>query len=280
MGTGSALFILAMVGATVCPCGAATLVNTDFATGAPRWALNGDTRLLSIDGRQILSLTQNEDSQASAAWTELKRRVPSFSFIADLRIRFHPKYGGGDCPADGATLAFAPAETDAVGGAGGELGLASGPIETFTCFEINTWHGQGLAQIGDCTTGRHVTFAFDVINPDVEESNRTLGRKGTPEKEGFKIGQTLPPPGMTLVNGGWYRYQWNADGATNTMTVYVTGLEERNKQFRNVEVLKVTFARNPIDFEGRFGLTAATGGAVEHVDVARVRVEAPMIPPP
>src|SRR5262249_24124643 len=150
---------------------------------------------------------------------------------------------------DGMTMAFAPVNTDAVASAGGGLGLYGSPPRTFTCFEINTWRVQGLgtrAEQGDCASGKHVTFAFDWINPQIEYSAREAAVNGTPEKGGPKIGQVLPPPGMTIVNGGWYRYQWNADGATNTMTVYVTGLEERNKQFRNVEVLKVTFARNPI----------------------------------
>jgi hypothetical protein len=72
-------------------------------------------------------------------------RVPSFSFIADLRIRFEPG-GIGDCPADGATLAFAPVPPDALGGGGGNLGLFASPstVGTVTAFEINTWSGQGL----------------------------------------------------------------------------------------------------------------------------------------
>jgi hypothetical protein len=42
----------------------------------------------------------------------------------------------------------------------------------------------------------------------------------------------------------------------------------------------VKFARSPIDFAGRFGLTATTGGYMQHVDVAAVRIDAPMIAPP
>ena len=31
---------------------------------------------------------------------------------------------------------------------------------------------------------------------------------------------------LKVVNGGWYRYQWNVDAAAGTMTAYVTGLDE------------------------------------------------------
>jgi hypothetical protein len=64
------------------------------------------------------------------------------------------------------------------------------------------------------------------------------------------------------------------------MSVTVTGLEERNKAFRKVEVLQVKFPRNPIDFEGRFGLTGSTGGGgVQHTEVAAARIHVPMIAP-
>jgi hypothetical protein len=279
-----ACFILAILfllseAASVCP--AETLVETDLAHGATGWVLNGDAHLLTIGGRQVLSLTQNEEIQIGVAWTELKRRVPSFSFIADVRVRFHPPEPGS-CPADAMTMVFAPVATDAVGASGGALGLVGG-VDTFTCFEINTWWEQDRdrpAAERDCASGKYAAFAFDWISPQIEYSNRLPGENGTPEKGGPKIGQVRPPAGLQIVNGGWYRYQWNADGATNTMSIYVTGLEERNKQFQKVEVLKVKFPKNPIDFEGRFGLTATTGGSVQHVDITAVRIEAPMIAPP
>lgn len=280
---GIALVVLTLTWRMTNACQAETLISTDFSKGCAGWALNGDAKLQTIEGKQLLSLTQNENNQTGVAWTELKRKVPSFSFIADLRIRFHPMVPD-DCPADGATLAFAPgaAGADIPPTSGGNLGLYGGPLDTFVAFEINTWHLQGLGteqEMNDCRSGKHVTFAFDVINPEVPYSGRTEGQSGTPEKGGAKIGQVLPPHGMTIVNGGWYRYQWNVDGATNTMSVYVTGLEERNKQFQRTKVLEVKFLKNPIDFAGRFGLTAATGGAMEHTEIAAVRVDSPMIAP-
>jgi len=274
------LAILFILSRAIGPCPAETLVSTDFARGAAGWALNRDARLLTIAGRQMLTLTQNEVAQTGVAWTELKRRVPSFSFSADLRVRFYPQFPG-DCPADGLTLVFAPAEIDTVGGGGGSLGLHSGP-DTFTCFEINTFGPQGLegeTRGVDCLSGKHVTFAFDWIDPRTEIAQRLARLNGTPEKGGAKIGQVLPPPGMTIVNGGWYRYQWNV-AENGTMTVTITGLEEGNGKFRKAKVLEVKFPDGKaIDFEGRWGLTAATGGGFQTVEVARARVESPMIEP-
>jgi len=87
---------------------------------------------------------------------------------------------------------------------------------------------------------------------------------------------------MKLVNGGFYRYQWNVDGVNNTMTVYVTGLEESNKQFQKVKVIEAKFDPAKVkiaDFEGRWGMSAATGGAVQFTEVARARIDSPMIEP-
>jgi hypothetical protein len=251
------------------------LVDTDFEQGAAGWVLNGNARLLRIEGRQILSLTQNQPWQASAAWYPLPHRLTSFRFIADLRIRFDAPPGGG-CPADGAAMVFARADTEAKGTAGHNLGLFEGPFDTFASFEISTWRLQGLAvgpEAENCHSGKHVTFAFDLCDPSRDRPTREPGQAGTPEEGGAKIGQTLPPEGMTLVNDGWYRYEWHVDGAAKSMTVYVTGLEASNQQFQNVKVLEVRFPRSPIDFEGRFGFTAATGGAVQHTEVAAVRIE-------
>jgi hypothetical protein len=63
------------------------------------------------------------------------------------------------------------------------------------------------------------------------------------------------------------------------MTVTMTGLEASNRQFQNMKVLEVRFPRNPFDFEGRIGLTAATGSSVQNPGVAAVWIEAPPAPP-
>jgi hypothetical protein len=271
---------------------AATPVTTDFSKDANGWSLNGNARLAKLSEakvatlgdaklEQVLELTSSEADQISIAWTELKQKVPSFSFIADVRVRYD---GGGlnDCPGDGFTLAFAPVAKDATSaeGMGGGLGLF-GSIETFTAFEVNTWHAQGLGseeEKQNCMADKHVTFAMDVVHPGTD-NERMPGMNGTPEKGGAKIGQVLPPEGMKVVNGGWYRYQWNV-AENGTMTVYATGLDEQNKKIQKVKILEVKFPDNKaIDFEGRWGLTAGTGAGFETVEVAKARVETPMVDP-
>jgi hypothetical protein len=282
--------MLALVPAGAGP--AATLVTTDFSQEAKGWALNGNARLAkvteakvaSLGGKkleQVLELTSSEENQAGVVWTELKQKAPSFSFIADVRVRYD---GGGfnDCPSDGFTLVFAPVNKDATSGdTGGSLGLFNGTIETFTAFEVNTFSAQGLGSEDEkmnCMSGKHVTFAFDVIRPGAD-ADRAPSTNGTPEKGGAKIGQVLPPDGMKVVNGGWYRYQWNV-AENGTMTVYATGLDEENKKIQKLKILEVKFPdKKATDFEGRWGLTAATGAGFETVEVAAARVESPMVEP-
>ena len=282
----SGLFVLALVSATVSAGQASTLVSTDFSKGGSKgWCLNGDARLgraaeakLAGPGSKrpdhVLELTSSGQAQTGVAWTVMKCRVSAFSYVADVRIRFDPR-GPGDLPADGFTMAFAPVDTGTIGGGGGSLGLFGGAIERFTAFEINTWRGQGLdpPDAPAASIGKNETFAFDVITPRVENPDRAQGfPPADPKKGGAKIGQIVPPKGMKIVNGGWYRYQWDAadDG---TMRVYVTGLDGANRRFQKVKVLETRIGFNPIGFEGRFGLTAASGGAVQRAEVARVRIE-------
>jgi hypothetical protein len=272
---------------------AATLVTTDFAKDSKGWVLNGNARLAklteakiaAIGGaklEQVIELTSSEADQTSAVWTELKQKSPSFSFIADVRVRYD---GGGlnECPADGFTLAFAPVDKDKVSpdGGGSGLGLFGSGIETFAAFEVNTWYGQGLGseeEMQNCMSDKHVTFAFDVVHPGTD-TERTPAMNGTPEKGGAKIGQVLPPDGLKVVNGGWYRYQWNV-AENGTMTVYATGLDGGNKKIQKQKILEVKFPdHKAIDFEGRWGLTAATGSGFQTVEVATARVESPMVEP-
>jgi hypothetical protein len=85
---------------------------------------------------------------------------------------------------------------------------------------------------------------------------------------------------MKIVNGGFYRYQWNV-AEDGTMQAFVTGLSDSNKQFQKVKVLeaKIAPALKAIGFEGHFGLSAATGGAFQTTEIATVRVDSPMIEP-
>jgi len=257
---------------------AETLLSTDFTKNSTGWVLNGTAMLLdpqTAGVTQLLSLTQNEGSQTGNVWTEISRQVPSFSFIADMRVRFTPA-NEGDCPADGMAMVFAPVETDAQGGGGGGLGLVG--LETWTAFEINTWRDQGLVDRDICTTGKFETLAFDVVTPESEDPGRTPGSQGTLEGGGTKIAQVQLPEGMKIVNGGLFRYQWNV-AADGTMSVFMTGLEESNKQFQKVKVLEAKFPMSPINFTGRWGFAAATGGAVQHSEVLNARIDSPMIDP-
>jgi hypothetical protein len=267
---------------------AAPLVSSDFRQGLEGWARRGSARLTTIGevGReQVVQLTNgNSNYQAGVVWTELRRRVPSFSFIADVRVRSSTRYLNS-CPADGFTLVFAPVETDAIGTFGGALALANNDqeIRQFIALEVNTWYGQGLgtpAERNNCTFGKHETFAFDVLTPAMArtEEARTAGG-GTPEKGGFKIGQVTPPQGLQIVDGGWYRYQWNV-AADGTMTAFVSGLDPDNQRFQKVKVLEVKMAWSPLNnFDGRWGVTGGTGGYTQTTELSRVIIESPMIAP-
>jgi hypothetical protein len=274
---------------------AAVLVETDFTKDSKGWVLDKveDNSALLRDPKtagltQVLALTQNKGNQTGMAWTEIKQKVPSFTFIADIRIRYEPQDDEGndvnECPADGVALIFAPVETDAKGGGGGGLGLTGGTIETFDAFVLNTWRGAGNGNDDEresCTNGKNEAFEFFVVTPNYGESERPQdGVVRTPDEGGSKINQTNPPSGMKLVNGGFYRYQWNVDGATNTMTVYATGLEDSNKAIQKAKILEGKFDPAKVkltDFEGRWGMSAATGGAVQHAEVKYTRIESPMI---
>jgi hypothetical protein len=268
---------------------AATLVSTDFTKGdTTGWDLNGaQVKVIDVAGDairpKVLSLVSDKGSQTGVAWTDMQFTVPSFSYIADLQITHDPAKG---CPADGFAMSFANiADPKTVGGGGGALGLfGSAKISQFSAFEVNEWRGQGLGDVnqrGDCVSGLNETFAFDVINGSVGDKTRDEGAPPSdPGNGGAKIGQLVPPQGMNIVNGGFYRYQWNV-AADGTMTVFVTGLSDSNKQFQRVKVLQETInpALKPITFQGRFGLSAATGGAFIGVDVAAVRIDSPVEPP-
>jgi len=277
------LITLGLAVAVLGTCRADILVDTDFSKDAQGWALLRDARLLTPEGStrgQALSLTQDDGSQVGLAWTAMKFTVPSFSFLAEVELRHADET---TCPAEGFAMVFAPVESDAAAGHGASLGLFHGYIETFTAFEVNTWTGQGLGTEEErtvCNLGKHETFAIDVVNPQVEDSVRSGGYQGTPEKGGAKIGQVVPPSGMKIVNGGLFRYQWNV-APDGTHTVYVTGMDEKNKQFQKVKVLEVKFPDNKaIQFEGRFGLTASTGGAFQHTEIYRVRIHSPVLAEP
>jgi hypothetical protein len=298
-------------------CQGETLLDVDFTKPDPKGfviaAVDGNAAQL-LDPKtsgvtQVLSLTQNKGGQQGIVWTELKRQVPSFSYIADIRVRWAPVDDEGNevnpCPADGMALAFADVGIDAAGTAGGNLGLFNNPdvIGRFIALDINTWYGQGLGLGTGDAAGEAAencqaayqggeTISFANMKPDFEgaqedpdtgrsgyDRHSNQGYKGDPAKGGHKLGITRLPQGMKIVNGGLYRYHWNVDSATNTMTVYITGLDDSNKQFQKVKVTEIKSGKPVLDFQGRWGITAATGGAVQYTEVFRVRIDSPMIEP-
>ena len=58
----------------------------------------------------------------------------------------------------------------------------------------------------------------------------------------------------------------------------VTGLDASNKQFQKVKVLEQKIGVPVLGFDGRFGMTGATGGAHAQVDVGHTIIAVPMIP--
>jgi hypothetical protein len=250
------------------------------------WTQNGDARLgLNLNGFGIaddplvtLRLTENRPGQVSAVWQQLRGRVPSFSFIADVRVSFDPAELG-PCPGEGFILAFADAPTDALGAPGGNLGIFNTPIPRITAMEVNTSRLQGLGTDAErssedgCKSGKNETFAFDVMRTNDADRG---GSPADPAKGGVKIGQVNPPAGLKLVNSGVYRYQFNADGVTNTLTAYITGMDDENKQFQKVKVLEQKIGVPILNFSGRFGLTAGTGATGMQVDLLYTRIEVPM----
>lgn len=63
------------------------------------------------------------------------------------------------------------------------------------------------------------------------------------------------------------------------MTVYITGLEEGNSQFQKVKVAEIKSGPPVLNFSGRWGISGATGGAVQFTEVRRARIDVPMIDP-
>jgi hypothetical protein len=246
--------------------------------GSARFAFNRDRSGRPLNPLLTLRLTEHRAGQVGSVWHKLRGRIPSFTFIADVRVSFTGTRAD-PCPGEGFTLAFADAAVDALGDGGPNLGIFNAPIPQFTAFEVNTGYEQGLGKNAEanseaCRSGKNETVAFDVMKTNDADRGAT---PAAAEQGGARIGQVNPPSGLRIVNGGLYRYQFDADGATNTLTLYVTGLEQRNKQFQKVKVLEQKIGVPILNFNGRFGLTAGTGATGMQVDVLYTRIEVPMV---
>ncbi len=277
---------------------AATLVDTDFTLSnikdpsqlPTNWKTAG-TAGLELRGpgstpTVSLALTHNVGNEAGAAWSAQEFTVPSFTMWADVNIDFNRLDASGaitndNCPADGFAMAFAnipdfAKRLDVVGGGGGALGLfgREDVINRFIGFEVNTWKGQALEDNDDCSTNKFTTFAFENNNADTG-FNRD---PGDADKGGAKIGQ-VAAGALKIVNGGWYRYQWNVDTAAGTMSATVTGLDDANKAVSNQKLVEVKFGATApkLAFTGHFGVTGGTGGAVQGTRIAHIRVDSPAV---
>jgi len=270
------------------------LVSTDFTLQDQKrlptnWTLNGFAgfELNPLGGTPLidLELTKNTASNGSVVWSNDEFTVPSFTMYADINIDFHPRGAGvsADCPADGFAMAFASTTSaSAIGGAGGSIGLYGNDtdIPQFIAAEVNTWYGNDIDDTATCTTGKNVTFEFTNNDTNVG-TGRSMG--GTPDAGGAYVNQVTAPDALQksgLVNGGWYRYQWDVDTTTGKMDLYVTGLEDSNKAIQNMKLNEVTFGASApkMNFKGRFGLASGTGGGTEGMHVSQVVVFSPALP--
>jgi hypothetical protein len=268
------------------------IVSTDFtladANRLPtKWAMNGTAGLelnpLSQTPLVDMKITNNLTGQGGVAWTTDTFTVPSFTMWADVNIDFHPQGPGVDatCPADGFALAFANTTSPYVlGGTGGSMGLYGNDtdIPQLISAEVNTWYGNDIDDTATCTTGKNVTFEFTDLDP-----NTTTGRNmgGDVNSGGAYVGQVTAPDAFQkgLINGGWYRYQWDVDSTTGHMDLYISGLDDSNKSIQNMKVNEVTFAKSAptLTFAGRFGIAAGTGGGTEGVHVRQVIAVSPAV---
>jgi hypothetical protein len=270
-----------------------TLVSTDFTLQDTKrlptnWTLNGSAQYeLTFQGNMVaaqdVALTNDTTGEGAAMWTNDTYSVPSFTMWADINLDFKPRGAGVDatCPADGFAMAFANTPTPAtVGTPGGNIGIFGNDAEIpqFIGFEVNTWYGNDLDDTSTCTTGKNITFAFE----DIDASTGTGRGNGDVNAGGARVGQVTAPDPLQkgLINGGWYRYQWDVDTTTGKMDAYLTGLEAGNKSVQNMKLADVTFASSApkLAFKGRFGLGAGTGGGTEGVRVRQVVVVSPAVP--
>jgi hypothetical protein len=290
-------FILTAALALVCASAhAATLVSTDFTLQDPKrlptnWAFNGFAGLEvnpTGSGPAVdLTIAKNTGNNTSSAWTNDTFTAPSFTMWADINVDFKPQstMAAGvsmDCPADGFALAFAnTSSAHAIGGGGGDIGLFnSADITQFIGLEVNTWYGQSIDDTSGCASHKNVTFAFE----NVGDNSNDRGDQGDANNGGGKVAQVTAPDALQqngLINGGWFRYQWDVDSTTGKMDAYLTGLEDKNKAVQNMKLDEVTFASSApkFNFKGRFGFTAGTGGGTDGVHIAQVIVASPAVAP-
>jgi len=297
MHRGRFIFVAAlMLAAATARAAAPPLISTQFsmanAANIPTaWQLNGTASLELLLGSATpdidLALTHNVAGEGGNAWSQMQFPLPpSFTMWADVNVDFHPAANESQtCPADGFAMAFADGKAKSIGGTGGSMGLyGAADINSLIAFETNTWYGNAPGSLKDCSTGNNVTFEFSAITGTKEARN--MG--GTAAKGGAYIGQTVVPPNLNgkIINGGWYRYQWDVDTTTGHMDAFITGLDDSNKTVQNEKLADVTLAATApkAPAMGRFGIAAGTGGGAQGVHVRQIVVVSPSVvtaqPPP
>lgn len=266
------------------------LVSTQFtlanaASLGKAFQFNGNAGLElrpgDTTGEIDAALSHNLPGEASSIWTQTQFPLPaSFTMWADVNVDFHPTpTESQSCPADGFSLAFADSKATALGGGGGSIGLyGSKDINSLVALDVNTWYGNAPGKLKDCSSGNNVSFSFADING--KSAGRNQG--GTEAKGGAFIDATVVPPNLVgkILNGGWYRYQWDVDTTTGHMDAFITGLDDSNKTVQNEKLAEGTLASTApaLPAMGRFGMGAGTGGGTQGVHVAQIVVVSPAVP--
>lgn len=236
---------------------AETLVQFDFtSTGAgdairAAWEFNGVAALADVAGETpVLRLTQGEFAVAGSAWHK-----QTFSSLTSFQVQFDARFRrqtaeGNPAPGDGLAFAFANVEPTHLGDAGGALGLYGGsdPLPEGSVFglDINNYAVEGLSLI---TSGTRV---FREERP----------------------GWIEIPAGHSLSDGGVWRFTLRVTpaGANSRVELF---LEGGTTKLERTKLIDLTSEKPVVPATGRFGFTAATGGATQFTDVLNLLVVAP-----
>ena len=248
----AALALVAANARAAAPPVISTQFNMKNAANIPLdWQLNGTASLELLLGAATpdidLALSHNVAGEAASVWTQKQfPAAPSFTMWADINVDFHPAANEDQkSPADGFALAFSDAaKATALGGGGGDVGLyESKDITNLIAFETNTWYGNAPGKLKDASTGNNVTFEFSDVSG--AKGKRNMG--GTADKGGAYINQTVVPPNLNgkILNGGWYRYQWDVDTTTGHMDAFITGLDDSNKDVQNEKLAEDAHRQRP-----------------------------------
>ena len=194
-----------------------------------------------------LRITPASGSLAGAAWTNTPLPFgANYSFTSFMAIDVHTPGGGSDADgtgADGMTFTLQSSGNNALGNAGGALGL-DGAGMTFVAIEFDTWVGGAFDP--DATLPTHIGIDTSL--------DGNIARVGVPRFNGGAPGENV-------------RYAWvDYDGLTDQMDVYFSDTATKPAV--------PTLSAN-VDLAGLFagvtelyaGWTAGTGGAINAHDV-------------